>query len=293
MAFTLPLNPVDGQTFMIGQQVYRFSVARSRWVAVGYTLALPGGAQAGAVSGSPSCSLGYFALPVGSTSQRGAATTGSTRVNSQLNQIEVYTGSTWTKISGVGYSVDLLLVGGGGGGSPTSGGGSGGYLAIGLIPLTRGSAYTITVGNGGAGAPGNAGGSSSFVNSTTSVTAYTAAGGTSAGSGAAYTPSQTLGFGYASSPSGGGAGSREPGHGLAGGSGSAWSDGLIYAAGGSTTGPAGAANTGNGGSGNNLGGSGVVKIRYSGTQQIGSGGTTSTSGGYFYHTFTSSGGYFA
>jgi len=53
------------------------------------------------------------------------------------------------------------------------------------------------------------------------------------------------------------------------------------------------AGTGNGGtvsSGN--GGSGVVIIRYSGSQR-GSGGTVTSSGGYTYHTFTSSGTYTA
>jgi hypothetical protein len=57
---------------------------------------------------------------------------------------------------------------------------------------------------------------------------------------------------------------------------------------------AGAANTGGGGGGgispsNSLaGGSGVVIIRYAGAQR-GTGGTVTSSGGYTYHTFTSSG----
>jgi hypothetical protein len=40
------------------------------------------------------------------------------------------------------------------------------------------------------------------------------------------------------------------------------------------------------------GGSGIVIIRYSGSQ-IGTGGTVTSSGGYTYHTFTSSGTYTA
>jgi hypothetical protein len=49
--------------------------------------------------------------------------------------------------------------------------------------------------------------------------------------------------------------------------------------------------TGNGGNATFSGSPGIVKIAYPGTQQIGSGGTTSTSGGYFYHSFTSPGTY--
>tara|TARA_R110000868_G_scaffold10560_2_gene51420 strand:+ start:1054 stop:2208 length:1155 start_codon:yes stop_codon:yes gene_type:complete len=62
----------------------------------------------------------------------------------------------------------------------------------------------------------------------------------------------------------------------------------------------GGANTGGGGGGssgqsisgrvNASGGSGIVIIRYSGNQ-VGSGGTVSSAGGYTYHTFTSSGTY--
>ena len=64
-------------------------------------------------------------------------------------------------------------------------------------------------------------------------------------------------------------------------------------------GVAGTANTGGGGGGGadvndpgggGAGGSGLVIIRYSGTQR-GSGGTVVNSGGYTYHTFTSSGTY--
>jgi hypothetical protein len=58
-----------------------------------------------------------------------------------------------------------------------------------------------------------------------------------------------------------------------------------------------AANTGNGGWGqgineNTSGGSGIVIIRYLGAQK-GTGGTVTSSGGYTYHTFTSSGSYIA
>ena len=92
------------------------------------------------------------------------------------------------------------------------------------------------------------------------------------------------------------------GSGGGGGSGESWYDGTTYASGGHANhyGTNGAANTGIGGnargdagygSGGN-GGSGVVIIRYSGSQR-GSGGTVTSSGGYTYHKFTSSGTYTA
>ena len=64
---------------------------------------------------------------------------------------------------------------------------------------------------------------------------------------------------------------------------------------------AGTANTGGGGGGAGntgstppkAGGSGIVIIRYASSFQRGSGGTVTSSGGYFYHTFTSSGTYTA
>ena len=60
---------------------------------------------------------------------------------------------------------------------------------------------------------------------------------------------------------------------------------------------AGGTNTGGGGGGGQSGGpasggSGIVIIRYSGSQR-GTGGTVTSSGGYTYHTFTSSGTYTA
>jgi hypothetical protein len=62
-----------------------------------------------------------------------------------------------------------------------------------------------------------------------------------------------------------------------------------------TTNEAGAANTGGGGGGGSSpyignGGSGIIIIRYSGSQK-GTGGTVTSSGGYTYHTFTSTGTY--
>jgi hypothetical protein len=85
-----------------------------------------------------------------------------------------------------------------------------------------------------------------------------------------------------------------------GGGGSNLTNSVGGAGGGGGYGSTGTANTGGGGgSGNDNaassknGGSGVVIVRYAGTTQRGSGGTVTTSGGYTYHTFNSSGTYTA
>lgn len=80
-----------------------------------------------------------------------------------------------------------------------------------------------------------------------------------------------------------------------------WLNGTVYASRGTVggSGYSGTANTGNGAGTpseytyadvNRIGGSGVVIIRYSGAQR-GSGGTVTSSGGYTYHQFNSSGTY--
>jgi|TARA_B100002019_G_scaffold288848_1_gene303266 hypothetical protein len=78
-----------------------------------------------------------------------------------------------------------------------------------------------------------------------------------------------------------------------------WLNGTTYADGPSPSGSGGhgSANTGNGARGGRQqyhqgrnGGSGIVIIRYAGSQK-GTGGTVTSSGGYTYHTFTSSGTY--
>jgi hypothetical protein len=96
-----------------------------------------------------------------------------------------------------------------------------------------------------------------------------------------------------------------------GGAGYTWLNGVTYARGGDgggagtlesnpiVHGAAGAAGTGNGGGGGNgvpagwghggAGGSGVVIIRYPVGTMEATGGTKTNSGGYTYHTFTSSG----
>lgn len=117
--------------------------------------------------------------------------------------------------------------------------------------------------------------------------------GTTGGAGGVGLNWQSLGTYYA----GGGGGSGYSGTGGAGGTGGGGAGGT------GTTSPAsdgvnGTANTGGGGGGSGngtisgAGGSGVVIIRYAGSQK-GTGGTVTSSGGYTYHTFTSSGTYTA
>ena len=72
---------------------------------------------------------------------------------------------------------------------------------------------------------------------------------------------------------------------VGGGGSGTWNDGGGGGAGGIGSGFSGSGNPGNGGSG-------VVIIRYLGSQR-GYGGTVTSSGGYTYHTFTTSGTYTA
>lgn len=195
-------------------------------------------------------------------------------------------------------------IGGGGGGSPSTGGitgndggsgggggstsGSGGSGTSGQGNAggdAGGSSYYRGGGGGGAGAAGSNGGGGG------------AAGGAGTNSYSAWATATSTGVsGYYAGGGGGGDynGNQSGGSGGSGGGG----------AGGSGTGNASSAtaNTGSGGGGGGspstgstggkggAGGSGLIIIRYSGDQR-GTGGTVVSSGGYTYHTFTSSGTY--
>lgn len=160
---------------------------------------------------------------------------------------------------------------GGTGGSGTTGQGNAGGSAS-----DSSGSYYLGGGGGGAGAAG------------------ANASGNQAGAGGAGLNAWALGTYYA----GGGGGSVQAaggglaGAGGAGGGGAGSQDNSNGSGGGTAT--SGTANTGGGGGGGpdgyyaGSGGSGVVIIRYSGTPKAG-GGTITQSGGYTYHTFTSSG----
>jgi len=130
---------------------------------------------------------GSINLPSGTTLQRPSSPqTGQLRFNTDINDVEVYNGTSWicidnkckatvtgsvdTKIHG-GYKIHtftgdgainiicageveyLIVAGGGAGGRHHGGGGGAGGLLQGVINLNT-SNYTITVGNGGTPTPG-------------------------------------------------------------------------------------------------------------------------------------------
>lgn len=186
--------------------------------------------------------------------------------------------------------------------------------------------------NGEIGLSGGSGGGAGGASINGTNRANTAATQTDSGGLTGYgnTGGSSTGYGWYIGSGGGGAGAvgeNCPGdtnvRGGTGGAGRQWVDGNYYAGGGGggsestaaiasaavggggasgrngTAPTAGQANTGGGAGGTGLanqtaaaGGSGVVIIRYAGSQK-GFGGTVTSSGGYTYHTFTSSGTYTA
>jgi hypothetical protein len=190
----------------------------------------------------------------------------------------------------------LTGIGGGGGGgnassTPGSSGGSGGggsgeqANAGGAGTSGQGNAGAsgngsprIAGGGGGAGASGSGGTGGAGSNSYSTWASATSTGAS----------------GYYAGGGGGGAESTSAGAGGAGGGGAGTATASASATSGTTnTGGGGGGKGGgpNAGSGGN-GGSGIVIIRYSGAQR-GTGGTVVTTGGFTYHTFTSSGTYTA
>lgn len=230
----------------------------------------------------------------------GLITTGSTFVNPGIPYtIVVGAGGTAGGLSGLGgnggdsIAFATTAVGGGGGNGTGTAGAAGG----------SGGAWGGSAGNGGAGTLGQG-----FRGGNTGATYSGSAGAGGGGAGAAGTDcgssTPTPGGGgvtwsqngvtYAG---GGGGGSFNRG-GAAGGSGGG---GTGSSSGGSGNGSAGTNGLGGGGGGGYIspagtsgyaGGSGVCIIYYAGTQR-GSGGTVTTTGGFTYHTFTSSGTYSA
>lgn len=184
-------------------------------------------------------------------------------------------------------------IGGGGGGSNNgnattaagksggSGGGAG-YLsgnatgAIGTCITSQGSNGGLMVSSSGF--AGGGGGGASGVGTL----------GSGVGSGGAGGNGLTWINGSTYAGGGGGGSETVAGTGGAGGGGAG-------STGGSTTGVAGTANTGGAGGGSTIGGaggSGIVIVAYPGSTR-GTGGTITSSSGYTYHTFTSSGTYTA
>ncbi|NDB60436.1 hypothetical protein EB001_18600 [bacterium] len=228
----------------------------------------------------------------GAGSSSGAPSTGTAGSNSS--------------ISGTGLTTITANGGGGGGSYPAAagvsggsgGGGGGGGVSS---PTASGGTGTSGQGNSGgngisnssAGAGGGGGGAGAAGTAASgTTTAGNGGNGSSAYSawGSATSTGQNSGGTYYYA--GGGAGCNDPGTagtaGLGGGgyhtSGTSTYNGTANTGGGA--GGGGIAPTNNGGTG----GSGIIILRYSGSQK-GTGGTVVSSGGYTYHTFTSTSSY--
>jgi hypothetical protein len=156
------------------------------------------------------------------------------------------------------------------------GGGCGGYQALG----------EPGGGGGGSGAPGG-----DAIYNTSAGNSWAGNGGAGTYRFATWASATSTGAdgGYYAGGGGGGCTNGSGGYGGYGGGG-AGSTGSTAGNGNSNTG-GGGGSCGNGGTGGN-GGSGLVIIRYAGSQR-GTGGIIASSGGYTYHTFTSSGTYTA
>jgi hypothetical protein len=206
--------------------------------------------------------------------------------------------------------------------SRVGGGGAGGLLS-GSVILSASTAYQLTVGFGGLTAPGTGintrssnGGNSTFLNSTSFGGGYggfldngdntfppVEVLGGDGGSGGGYGPSNGV-VGQGNNGLGGGY-VIGAGAGASSGSGANWLDGNLYAGGGggwrhlqggnfiiasNNTGSFGGGGTAisNGAGGiATTGSAGVVRLRYSGSVVIATGGEVTSESGYIYHTFTS------
>lgn len=281
---------------VVTNQVYSFDyvmVAGGGGGGSGYG---PGGGGAGGLLSAASVTAypgDSYAFVVGAG---GAGGTGGVHTN-----MSGTTGSNTT-----GFS--LTALGGGGGGSGNSddvdgyvngksggSGGGGGYYST--------NSGTGNPGNhpGGSGTSGQgyAGGNGSYTAASSSQAGGGGGGAGAAGAGVSANQAGAGGVGYQWSNGSYYAGGGGGGCGQGGTAGAAGGGGNGGGGGGSTNGAgtSGTTNTGGGGGGGasgtastngGNGGSGVVIVRYSGSQK-GTGGTVTSSGGYTYHTFTSSG----
>ena len=227
-----------------------------------------------------------------------------------------YLAGTTTVTKGTGYS---LVVGAGGASSGTgTGRGNQGNNSTGLSQTAIGGGYgdASTGTNVPGGAGGSGGGAASASGGLQGGGAGTAGQGNNGGQSQSIAGTGNVQGGGGGAGAVGGSGTSSPVKGGNGGVGLNWQSlGTYYAGGGGGNAPAsgsigtggtggggnaslsgtavsGTANTGGGGGGGatgGAGGSGIVIVRYQSATQIGSGGTVTSAGGYYYHTFTSSG----
>jgi len=209
-----------------------------------------------------------------------------------------YLSGTTTATVGTAYS---LVVGAGGAYGAVNGQNSTGFS---LTALGGGSNAPIASTPGASGGSGSGGSCSGT---------FAGGSGTSGQGNAGGSSLTTSGVGHSGGGGGGASASGSNGSGnvgAKGGDGTTWVNGSTYAGGGGASGNtnappfvgaggaggggaggvSGTANTGGGGggSGSSSGGSGIVIVRYAGAQR-GTGGTVTSSGGFTYHTFTTSG----
>lgn len=213
------------------------------------------------------------------------------------------TGSNGQGTDGSNSAFDSITSTGGGGGSGaqsgdtagrSGGSGSGGSGGAGGLTVTGGSGTAGQGNNGGNGAPssgfsgGGGGGAGAAGQAASGITPGAGGAGRNTESTWASATSTGVGGFYAG---GGGGADNGGGAGGAGGSGGGGAGSTSA----NTQGTAGTANTGGGAGASGYqsqngvnGGSGIVIIRYQGVQRA-TGGTVVTTGGFTYHTFTSSG----
>ena len=222
-----------------------------------------------------------------------------------------YIATTGTLLVGVSYTVTV-----GSGGAITTGGNRGNngsnssFFASTSIGGGAGGSYNVGQANGASGGSGGGGRpDNTNPNGGSGTSGQGNAGGnaSSAGGGAGGGGAGAVGASTGGSNNGGNGGAglnwqslgTYYGGGGAGGLYSSGSNGTGGTGGGGNPNSAGTTNTGGGGGGGNSnstagpGGSGIVIIRYQSGTQRGTGGTVTSSGGYYYHTFTSSGTYTA
>lgn len=207
-----------------------------------------------------------------------------------------YLSFSTTATSGTPYGVTVGLGGSGGSGTGSAGSQGGSSSAFGQTAIGGGAGAGGSGGSGGGGRSGAVGGLG------VAGQGNNANGGGGGGAGAAstgYNGAVGLQWLDGNYYAGGGAGADYPNYGTySGGTGgggySAIRDGRGAAAGTAGTGGGGGAGSGGdaGGETGGAGGSGVVIIRYAGAPSA-VGGTITQSGGYTYHTFTTSGSFIA
>lgn len=252
----------------------------------------------------------------GPTTTTTSTTSTTSTTTTTLAPTTTTTSTTSTTTTIAGFTAQYLIVGGGNQGVANDWiGGNGGSVVSGSTTLANATTYNVFVGRGQ---------TSTLPVSSSIFNSITATGGGANGNSAGTNNGTSYGGGAGAGGNGNNATTLAGG---AGGVGLIWLDGNYYGAGGGggaesiaspsfnlggaggnggggtgggyyqNEGTVGTANTGGGGGGRRYGtsanqgkagGSGIVIVRYTGTPNA-TGGTITQSGGYTYHTFTTTG----